>query len=159
MSTSCPSADELKRAYKTAAKKHHPDRNRDNPAAADKFKEVAEAFQVLSDPRKKQIYDQVGEAGLNNSAGPSRRTHSSGVGSTRGAANFAHVDPFELFSKVSGMGRGDVRAAQRDAGQSRKQGGFSERGAAPGPPIQPVVTKMLPCSLEQLYTGCTRKSR
>lgn len=58
------SADDIKRAYRKAAKKYHPDLNKDDPAAAEKFKEVAEANDVLSDEEKRRIYDQYGHDGL-----------------------------------------------------------------------------------------------
>ena len=53
-------ADEIKRAYRKLAKKHHPDRNQGSPAATRKFKEVQEAYQVLSDDRQRALYDQFG---------------------------------------------------------------------------------------------------
>lgn len=57
--------DQLKRAYKKLALKWHPDRNKDNEKEATaKFQEIGEAYDVLSDPRKRQIYDQLGEEGL-----------------------------------------------------------------------------------------------
>lgn len=54
--------EEIKKAYRRMALKFHPDKNKD-PNAEEKFKEVAEAYEVLSDPKKKAIYDQYGEDG------------------------------------------------------------------------------------------------
>ena len=58
------SADEIKRAYRRMAMKYHPDKNPDNKEAEGKFKECAEAYEVLSDPDKRQRYDQFGHEGL-----------------------------------------------------------------------------------------------
>ena len=56
------SQDEIKKAFKKLAIKYHPDKNQGNKEAEEKFKEINEAFQVLSDPEKKQRYDQFGSA-------------------------------------------------------------------------------------------------
>jgi molecular chaperone DnaJ len=58
------SNSELKKAFKKLAMKYHPDRNPDDPAANEKFKEAAEAYEILSDPEKKSAYDQFGHAGV-----------------------------------------------------------------------------------------------
>ncbi|KAL3418979.1 fungal specific transcription factor domain-containing protein [Phlyctema vagabunda] len=60
---------ELKKAYKIGALKHHPDKNAHNPDAADKFKDLSHAYEILSDPQKRQIYDQYGEEGLEGGGG------------------------------------------------------------------------------------------
>ncbi len=62
------SSDEIKKAYRTMAKKYHPDLNKEADAA-EKFKEVQEAYEVLNDPQKKSIYDQYGFAGLDQNGG------------------------------------------------------------------------------------------
>lgn len=62
-------ADEIKKAYRKMAIKYHPDKNPDDPTAEDKFKEAAEAYDVLSDDQKKTRYDQYGHAGMSGAAG------------------------------------------------------------------------------------------
>ncbi len=63
------SADEIKKAYRNLAKKYHPDANPDNKEAEDKFKEASEAYEVLSDDKKRGTYDQFGHAAFNGGGG------------------------------------------------------------------------------------------
>ncbi len=63
------SDDEIKKAYRRLAMKHHPDRNKDDAAAPKRFKEAKEAYEVLSDPNKRAAYDQFGHDGLRASTG------------------------------------------------------------------------------------------
>ncbi|MFB0948054.1 MAG: DnaJ domain-containing protein, partial [Spirosomataceae bacterium] len=62
-------AEDLKKAYRKMAIKYHPDKNPDDKEAEGKFKEVAEAYGVLSNPQKKARYDQFGHAGMGGAAG------------------------------------------------------------------------------------------
>lgn len=60
------SEKDIRRAFRTLAAKHHPDRNRDDPTAEDRFKEINEAYTVLSDPEKRKFYDQYGHSSPGN---------------------------------------------------------------------------------------------
>ena len=106
------SADELKKAYRTMARKHHPDVDK-SPGAEEKFKEINEAYQVLSDPQKKAAYDQYGhsafEQGGMGGAGQGpfggqggfrTYTWSSGGGQGQDFGGFA--DPFDIFEAFFG---------------------------------------------------------
>ena len=73
------SKDEIKKAYRKMALKYHPDKNPGDHTAEDKFKEAAEAYEVLSDDNKRARYDQFGHAG-GNGAGASRRHSRRGSG-------------------------------------------------------------------------------
>ena len=63
------SQDEIKKAYRKLAMKHHPDQNKDNPDAEAKFKEVNEAYDILKDEEKRAAYDQYGSAAFDGSMG------------------------------------------------------------------------------------------
>ncbi|XP_011404761.1 PREDICTED: dnaJ homolog subfamily B member 4-like [Amphimedon queenslandica] len=85
------SEDDIKKAYRKMALKYHPDKNQ-SPDAESKFKDIAEAYEILSDPEKKKIYDQFGEEGLKG-RGPA------GGGFSGFSGN---VDPHEIFRSFFG---------------------------------------------------------
>ena len=62
--------EEIKKAYRKLAKRYHPDTNKNNPSAEEKFKEISIAYEVLSDEKKKSLYDKYGEMGLNPNFNP-----------------------------------------------------------------------------------------
>ena len=108
------SADEIKKAYRKQALEWHPDRHKDNKEAAEKrFKEVNEAYQVLSDSQKKSAYDQYGHAGAQGFPGGGN-PFSGGQGNpftytyTQGGENpFGNMgfnDPFDIFESFFGGG-------------------------------------------------------
>jgi len=102
-----PSADELKSAYKKAAMKHHPDRNpKDRDAAEKRFKSVAEAYAVLSDPQKKQVYDVYGEEGLKQGPPPPSQSSQGGFPGGFAQEGFPGGTQFVFRSSGSGDGSG-----------------------------------------------------
>ena len=94
---------ELKKAFKKLAMKYHPDRNPDDPQANEKFKEAAEAYEILSDSQKKSAYDQFGHAGVQGMGG----------GAGQGFQDFNFGDIFgDIFGDVFGGRRSSSRSAR-----------------------------------------------
>lgn len=108
------SEDEIKKAYKKLARKYHPDMNPGDKEAEEKFKEVNEANEVLSDPEKKARYDQFGFAGVDPSYGAG-----AGGGAYGGAGGFDFGDLGDIFGSFFGGGFG---------GQQRRNPNAPQRG-------------------------------
>ncbi len=125
------SDDEIKKAYRKLAKKYHPDLNKDNPDAEVKFKEAAEAYEVLSDSEKRSRYDQFGHAGVDPNAGYGGGGYGGGFG------GFDMGDIFENIFGGGGFG----------GGRSRRN------GPVRGNDIQQAIE----LTFEEAAFGCKRK--
>lgn len=97
------SDDEIKKAYRKLAIKYHPDKNPDDKSAEEKFKEAAEAYEVLSNPEKRQRYNQFGHAGMSGAAG--------GGGHYGGGMNMEDI--FSQFGDIFGGGFGGFGGGSR----------------------------------------------
>ena len=115
-------ADEIKSAFRKKAKEFHPDLNKNDPSAAEKFKEAQEAYSILSDENKRKMYDQYGHAGV-SSSGPG----GSGFGgfSDFSSAGFDFGDIFESIFGGSGTGFGGFS----DFGGNRTSRSQATRGS------------------------------
>lgn len=108
-------ADEaaLKAAYRAVAMRDHPDRNPDDPAAEDRFKDASEAYAILSDPEKRRAYDRFGHAGV-------------GAGAPGGGGGFQDFGDLGGFTDIFDDLFGDIFGGRRAAGGRRGRG---QRGA------------------------------
>jgi molecular chaperone DnaJ len=100
------SDSDIKKSFRRLAMKYHPDRNTENPDAEEKFKKIKEAYEILSDPKKRSAYDQFGHAGVDPSMGGGGGFHS---------ADFSDIFS-DVFGDIFGGGGGRRRGrAQRGA--------------------------------------------
>lgn len=130
--------DEIKKAYRKLAIKYHPDRNPDDAKAEEKFKEAAEAYDVLHDPQKRQAYDQFG---FDGPAG------AGGFGGFGGGGGFSMDDIFSMFGDVFG-GRGGGFGGFGGFGGGRRQT-TRHRGSD--------LRLKVRLTLQEVATGVTKK--
>ncbi|CAN1354817.1 DnaJ homolog subfamily B member 4 [Linum perenne] len=168
------SDDDLKKAYRKLAMKWHPDKNpNDKKDAEAKFKKISEAYEVLSDPQKRAVYDQYGEEGLKGQVPPRGEMPSSfrfnprsaddifaeffgnsspfgGMGGGRGARFPGGLFGDDIFGGGGGGSMHHHTSAPRKAGPIHHTSAPRKAG--------PIENK-LPCSLEDLYKGTTKKMK
>src|SRR5262245_26590828 len=123
--TKTADGEEIKRSYRRLAMKYHPDRNPGDAEAEVKFKECAEAYEVLSDPQKRQLYDQFGHEGLRG----------------RGAAahDFSRMDVSDIFSMFNDIFGGGFAGGPFGGGG----GPGRQRGVPRGYDLETEVTLTL----------------
>ena len=158
------SADEIKRAHRKLVRQYHPDVNKSNKQSEEKFKEVQEAYDVLSDEQKRKNYDQFGHAGANGgdpfenlrrsaaggrsqwNAGPNVSVEEIDPRDFANAADFGDI--FEQF-----FGRGSAAAGARAASGARSRG-RTPRGAEP-PPRGADIEHNVTLTFDQAARGAT----
>ncbi|KAA8529482.1 hypothetical protein F0562_033719 [Nyssa sinensis] len=158
------SEEDLKKAYKRLAMKWHPDKNStDKKEAEAKFKQISEAYDVLSDPQKRQIYDIYGGEVLRSGQfpPPSPSATASGGGSfTNKSFRFNPRDAEDIFAELFGgsdngaIGGGKSRVFGENVFKN-SNGIFGDQTIRKAP----AVENKLSCSLEELYKGSRRKMR
>src|SRR5690554_6458554 len=100
------SASEIKKAYRKLALKYHPDKNPDDSAAEERFKEAVEVYEVLLDEQKKQCYDQFGHAGVDGSAG---------------GGGFGGMDMDDIFSQFNDIFGGEFGGDRKNGKGTRQK--------------------------------------
>lgn len=133
------SNDEIKKAYRKKAMQYHPDRNADDPSAETKFKEAAEAFEVLKDDQKRARYDQFGHEGMR------------GAGGFGGEPDFQNVDFEDIFSRFGDIFGGDM--GDMFGGRGRQSRGGRRSAGVPGNDMK-ISIKL---SLEEIAFGVEKK--
>ena len=133
---------QIKKAYRKLAMKWHPDKNKDMQAeAAQKFMEIGEAYDVLSDPEKRAIFDQYGYEGLRD-----------GVGDEAANAGYTFSgNAQEIFENFFGTGNPFAAFGFGDTAP------FASALNKPGPKKGDTVIHNLECTLGELYNGCVKK--
>ncbi|KAM7271571.1 hypothetical protein ACFE04_030785 [Oxalis oulophora] len=173
--------DDLKKAYRKLAMKWHPDKNPNNKKDAEaKFKQISEAYDVLSDPQKRAVYDQYGEEGLKgvpppDTSGGSSSTAHFHTGDIPSSFRFNPRRADDIFAEFFGSsnpfggmpGRGGMGGGTRFSNSVFGEDIFGSFGDGAGTSMHghtglrkaPPIENRLPCSLEDLYKGATKKMK
>lgn len=151
------SQDEIKKAYRRLAKKHHPDVNKNDKKSEEKFKEISQAYDVLGDETKRKTYDRFGQSAENGGFDPRHQayrtyTWTSGAGG-QGQGGGAEFDMGDIFENIFGAGFGAARARGRGA-TSSAYGGF---GQAREEPEGHDVVHTVEIGFEEAIQGATRR--
>lgn len=148
------SPEDLKKAFRKLAMKFHPDKNAGDKSAEEKFKEVNEAYDTLSDPKKRQLYDQFGHAGPQ--AGPGGPGYGPFQGGFAGGFGGQGFDPRQAgnegFQDMFGDLFGEFFGAEQGAG-NRRRGGFRTAPPERGADLRYTLT----VTLEEAATGCEKR--
>lgn len=148
------SAEEIKKAYRKLAMKYHPDKNPGDKVAEDRFKEASEAYEVLRDPKKRQMYDQFGHAGAQAGGfGQGANPFEGGFGNFAGFGGFQGAQAgqdAESFQDIFGDFFGDMFGGGATRGRRQQQGrGFRNHKGAD-------LRYTLTVSLEEAAKGCEK---
>ncbi|XP_064355260.1 dnaJ homolog subfamily B member 1 isoform X1 [Dromaius novaehollandiae] len=160
------SAEDVRRAYRRQALRYHPDKNTE-PGAEERFKEVAEAYDVLSDPQKREIFDKYGEEGLKGGGAPCGGTGGSTTTTAANGPRFSYTfrgDPRAMFAEFF-AGRNPFDAFFAAPDDAEADDGFGVFARPPGAAAaaggcrrqDPPVLYDLHVSLEEVLSGCTKK--
>lgn len=146
------SIDDIKKAYRLLAKKYHPDANPNNKPAEEKFKEVSEAYYVLSDAKKRSEYDAFKRSGFSQSARPGAGGGGYG-GGFQGAQGFDFEEILRAFGQQQGRGggrqfRGSMRGFQDIFG-----GGYGDEEEEVSPRVSSDLTATLAISKARAQKG------
>ncbi len=141
------SDSDIKKAYRKLAMKYHPDRNPDDKTAEEKFKELGEAYEVLSDADKRAAYDRMGHEAFKNGG-------MNGAGGGPGAGGFGgFTDPMDIFAQMFGGmggfgnagGRGQRRSVKRPGSDLRADIDITLEEAAKGCEKTLEIERLVPC--------------
>lgn len=170
--------DEIKKAYRKMALKYHPDKNK-SPNAEEKFKEIAEAYEILSDPQKREVFDKYGEEGLKGMPGATGPEGGNFTYTFHGNPHetfrmfFGDENPFGNFFSFGGGPTAGTKIFEFGGGHGNEMdidddpfasfvgmgsGGFPDRSGA-YKRQDPAVIYDLQVSLEEILKGVTKKMK